>query len=84
MHQVCYSIYNGSVVLPAEIRICDELLKILKYYVRDCVKIFLLLSTFPMMIQLSVKSTFLGSKMLILSKSIYSARLNVFLSQILT
>ena len=57
---VLYQI-SRSLLLVAN-RICTKYCKVPKHYDQDCLKFFFLLSTLPMMIQISGKSTHLAQK----------------------
>ena len=61
VYQVCYTRYQVSFYLwwiGSVLKYC----KVPKYYDQDCLKIFFLLSTLPMMIQISGKSAHLAQK----------------------
>ena len=82
MQQVCYARYQVSFYLWLFGPVLNYK-KVPKYYDQDCLKTFLFLSTLPVMIQLSGKSTNFRSKMLVRSKNNLT-KLKVFSSQILT
>ena len=78
VYQVCYARYHVSFYL----RLIGSVLKhckVLKYYDQDCLKIFFLLSTFPMMIEISRKKMLIWFKKVISVKKLPASKSESFL-----
>ena len=86
MRQLIYQVWHTKYQVSFYLWQIGPVLKHCKVpkHVRDCLKVFLLLSTLSMMIQVSGKSAHLAQKKLVLSKKCQKAKLKAFERQILT